>query len=42
MNDGIARFENLNVRQESLQLSIEIYQLLKETKDFAIREKMVC
>ncbi len=36
----IEKFEDLNVWQESVQLSIKLYSLLKDCKDFSLRDQM--
>jgi len=36
----IAKFEDLNVWQESVKLSIKIYSLLKNCKDFSLRDQI--
>ncbi len=36
----IEKFEDLNVWQESVQLSIKLYSLLKDCKDFALRDQI--
>ncbi|MGD0341698.1 MAG: four helix bundle protein [Bacteroidales bacterium] len=36
----IEKFEDLNVWQESVQLSIELYSLLKDCKDYSLRDQI--
>ncbi len=36
----IEKFEDLNVWQESVQLSIKLYSLLKDCKDFSLRDQI--
>ncbi|MFH1051832.1 MAG: four helix bundle protein [bacterium] len=41
MKDGTAGFENMIVWKDSFKLSVEIYKLLKETREFGIRDQMI-
>jgi four helix bundle protein len=36
----VEKFEDLNVWQESVQLSIKLYVLLKDCRDFALRDQI--
>lgn len=40
MDNKIEKFEDLNVWQISMGLSVEIYKLLQDCKDFGLRDQM--
>ena len=40
METKIGKFEDLKVWQEGLELSIEIYKIFKENKDFSFRDQV--
>ncbi|MBZ0199945.1 MAG: four helix bundle protein, partial [Ignavibacteriaceae bacterium] len=40
MENSVKKFEDLNVWKESMQLAVNIYKILKECKDFGLRDQM--
>ena len=40
--DGIRRFEDLDVWQKAVELSIAVYSQLKDCKDFGLKDQMQC
>ncbi len=40
MNENIKSFEDLNVWKESMRLVVDIYNCLKNCKDFSLRDQM--
>jgi len=41
MSDGISKFENLKVWKEGFELSVRIYRILKDSKEYAIRDQLL-
>ena len=40
MGDKIDKFEDLEVWKESMRFAVNLYQLLKECRDFSLRDKI--
>ena len=40
MDKKIEKFEDLNVWREGMELTVEIYKLLKDCQDFSLRDQM--
>jgi len=40
MGNKIDKFEDLDVWKESMRLAVNLYRLLKECRDFSLRDQM--
>jgi four helix bundle protein len=38
---GIAKYKNLNVWKESFQLSVELYNILRDSKEYGIKDHII-